>query len=171
VSGTGAPEHSDTLKLGLLMETAQTQQTLVAAALERLREHTAGLDAVVRDEIRGTLLEEMQSLHAEGQRAAAALRSLQQAANLRLTAWSLAILTFAVATPFAVAWWMLPTPAAVSALTARREQLADNIALLTQRGGNLQLRRCGTTQRLCVRIDRGAPAYGESGDFLVVKGY
>lgn len=171
MSGMSVPGHSDTMHLGLLMETAQTQQTLVAAALERLREHTAGLDAVVRDEIRGTLLEEMQSLHAEGQRAAAALRSLQQAANLRLTAWSLAILTFAVATPFAVAWWMLPTPTAVAALAARREALADNIAHLARQGGELQLRRCGATQRLCVRIDRAAPAYGEGGDFLVVKGY
>ena len=49
------------MKLGLLMEAAQAQQGLAAQALERLREHTAGLDAVVREEIRATLIEELQA--------------------------------------------------------------------------------------------------------------
>jgi len=35
----------------------------------------------------------------------------------------------------------------------------------------VQLRHCGAARRLCVRVDRGAPLYGEAADFLVVKGY
>jgi len=41
-----------TMKLGLLMEAAQAQQALAAAVLQQLREHTGGLDAIVREEIR-----------------------------------------------------------------------------------------------------------------------
>jgi hypothetical protein len=33
------------------------------------------------------------------------------------------------------------------------------------------LRHCGDTSRLCVRIDRRAPVYGEQSDYLVVRGY
>ena len=64
--------EDETLKLGLLMEAAQSQQTLAATTLERLREHTAGLDAIVREEIRATLLEEMRALYEDSRRAAEA---------------------------------------------------------------------------------------------------
>ena len=51
-----------------------------------------------------------------------------------------------------------------------RVQYTD-IARLTQQGGHVELRRCGAARRLCVRVDRGAPMYGEAADYLVVKGY
>ena len=86
-------QEDETLKLGLLMEAAQAQQTLAATALDRLREHTAGLDRVVREEIRATLLEEMQALDEESRRAAEALRRLQRTANLRLILWSTTVLS------------------------------------------------------------------------------
>jgi hypothetical protein len=35
----------------------------------------------------------------------------------------------------------------------------------------MELRRCGDAQRLCVRVDRSAPAYGAGADFFIVKGY
>ena len=57
--------NDDTVKCGLLMETAQTHQSLADAALQRLRTHTQDLDAVVRDEIRRTLVEELRSLASE----------------------------------------------------------------------------------------------------------
>jgi len=88
-------QEDETLKLGLLMEAAQAQQTLAATALDRLREHTAGLDRVVREEIRATLLEEMQALDEESRRAAEALRRLQRTANLRLILWSTTVLSLA----------------------------------------------------------------------------
>jgi hypothetical protein len=163
--------EDETLKLGLLMEAAQSQQTLAATTLDRLREHTAGLDAIVREEIRATLLEEMRALGEDSRRAAEALRSLQSTANLRLVAWSVAILTPAALLPCAVAWWLLPTHAEIQALGARRDELTANIARLAQQGGNLELRHCGATARLCVRVDRSAPTYGAGGDFLIAKGY
>jgi len=159
------------MKFGLLMEAAQSQQTLAATALEHLREHTAGLDAIVREEIRSTLLDEMRALSEDSQRAAEALRSLQRTANLRLVAWSVALVVLTGLIPFALAWWTLPTRADVAALSSKREALTTNIARLSREGGNVELRRCGTARRLCVRVDREAPAYGEAGDFFVVRGY
>jgi hypothetical protein len=35
----------------------------------------------------------------------------------------------------------------------------------------LDVRTCGASARLCVRVDRNAPAYGPGADYLVVKGY
>jgi hypothetical protein len=161
----------ETLKLGLLMEAAQSQQTLAATTLDRLREHTAGLDAIVREEIRATLLEEMRALGDDSRRASEALRRLQRTANLRLIAWSAAIMTLASLLPCAIALRLLPTRVEIQALGARRDELTANIARLSGEGGNVELRRCGASQRLCVRVERSAPAYGAAGDFLIVKGY
>lgn len=163
--------EDETLKVGLLMEAAQAQQTLAANTLDRLREHTAGLDAIVRQEIRATLLEELRALEEDSRKAAEALRRLQRTANLRLILWSAIVLSVASLLPSAMAWWLLPTSAEIQALGARRDELAANITRLSRQGGNLELRHCGANQRLCVRIERGAPAYGAAGDFLIVKGY
>jgi hypothetical protein len=163
--------EDDTMKLGLLMEAVQAQQAVAATAMDRLREHAAGLDAVVREEIRHTLVEEMQALAEDSRRAAEALRSLQRAVNLRLVLWTAVMVSLAAIVPFGIAWYLLPTRADVAALGARRDALAASVARLTSQGGNVELRRCGAAQRLCVHVDRTAPAYGDGGDFLVVKGY
>lgn len=168
-AGTGTED--ETLKIGLLMEAAQAQQTLATTMLERLREHTAGIDAIVREEIRATLLEEIRALGEDSHRAADALRRLQRTANVRLIAWGAAVLGLTALLPFALAWWATPTHAEIAALIARRDELTTRVADLSRQGGDIELRHCGTKQRLCVRIDRGAPAYGPSADFLVVKGY
>ena len=161
----------DTMKVGLLMEAAQAQQALAASTLEKLHEHTAGLDGIVREEVRATVLEELQALAEDGRRAAAALRRLQQVANLRILAWSATILTLAAVVPLGIAWYLLPTQTSIAALKATRDQLTSDIARLNRQGARMQLRRCGATQRLCVRVDRSAPAYGADGDFFIVKGY
>jgi len=163
--------EDETLKVGLLMEAAQAQQALAATTLDRLREHTTGLDAIVREEIRATLIEELRALGEDSQHAAAALRRLQRSANVRLIAWGAAVLGLAAALPCALAWWLLPTRGEIEALVARRDELSANITRLSRQGGNVELRHCGSEQRLCVRIERSAPAYGATADFRVVKGY
>jgi hypothetical protein len=163
--------EDETLKLGLLMEAAQSHQSLAATALERLREHTSGLDTIVREEIRATLLDEMKALGEDSRRAAEALRRLQRTANLRLIAWSAGILSLASILPCAFAWCLLPRHAEIQALAAKRDELTANIARLSSQGGNVELRHCGTPQRLCVRVERSAPMYGAAGDFMVIKGY
>jgi hypothetical protein len=161
----------EVMNTGLLMETAQAHQQIAETALERLRNHTAGLDEVVRGEIRDTLLEELHGLVDDVRHAQAALRGLQRVAGLRLTLWTCGILALAAALPFALVYTVLPSAGEVAALSARREELNGHIARLVQEGADVELRRCGVAQRLCVRIERGAPAYGEGRDFLVVKGH
>ena len=159
------------MKLGLLMEAAEAQQALAAAALERLREHTGGLDAIVREEIRTTLIEELTALGDDSRRAAQTLRGLNHVASLRVAVWSVGVTALSAAIPFGVAWWTLPSRADVTAMRTTRDELTTNIARLSQQGGRVELRRCGAARRLCVRVDRGAPMYGEAADYLVVKGY
>lgn len=166
-----AQPEDDTFKLGLLMEAAQGQQTLATAALERLREHTAGLDAIVREEVRATIVEEMRALAEDSVRAAEALRALGRAASWRVGIWNAAIVALSVLIPFGLAQWWLPSHAEIAALMARRDQLTANLRQLAQAGGQIEIRHCGRAQKLCVRIDRGEPPYGEAADFRVLKGY
>jgi hypothetical protein len=56
-------------------------------------------------------------------------------------------------------------------LRARREELAASVAKLEQQGGRIEWRRCGEARRLCVRVDRKAPSYGEKADYYVIEGY
>src|SRR5580692_6853792 len=76
-----------TMKVGLLMESAQVHQKLAEGQLERLRAHTQDLDSVVRDEIRRTLVEELRALTAEATRATRALQKIRGAGALRGLAW------------------------------------------------------------------------------------
>ena len=160
-----------TVQLGLLMEAAQSQQQLAAAALARLDEHVRGLDAVVRETVSHTLLEELQALADDSRHTAQALRELRRATGARLALVSGAIAAVSAAVPLTFSWWLVPTAAEITSLRTSRAELAADIARLTAQGGRVQLRRCGTAQRLCVRVERTGPAYGDGADFLVVKGY
>ena len=160
----------DSVKLGLLMEAAQTHQKLAEAAIEKLNGHTQCLEAVVRDQIQRALADGLKSVHAETKGAVEALQRVKRAANARTALWTVAVTAIAASVALFVAWWILPTQAEIAALRAKRDELATNITVLNQRGAGVDLRRCGTG-RLCVRVDLKAPRYGEGSDYLVVKGY
>jgi hypothetical protein len=160
----------DSVKLGLLMETAQTHQKLAEAAIGKLNEQTQVLQAVVRDQIRHAVVEEMKIVQAETQSAVEALQSVKRAANARVTLWTLGVTTISACVALFVAWWVLPTPAEIARLRTERDELASNVAVLNQHGARADLRRCGTAH-LCVRVDLKAPRYGESSDYLIIKGY
>ena len=160
-----------TVKLGLLMESAETHQKLAEGQLERLRAHTQDLDGVVRDEIRRTLVEELRMLSAEVGRASRALQKIRSGHAVRGILWSLAAAMLCTAAPIAVARWVLPSAADVAALRARRDELTANLTNLERQGGRIDWRHCGESKRLCVRVDRKARAYGERGDYYVVEGY
>jgi hypothetical protein len=165
------PLDEAALKYGLLLETAQTQQKLIASSLRQLKGHTQELDAIVREQIRRTLVEELGAVVEESARAIQALRALERAAKLRFISWTMAASLLSGAASALSAWWLLPSPSDISALRLKREQLVATIESLEQRGGLIDLRRCGSDERWCVRVDRRAPAYGEQADYLVVKGY
>jgi hypothetical protein len=67
--------------------------------------------------------------------------------------------------------WVLPSAPEIAALQARRAELSANVAILEGRGGRIDWRRCGEEARLCVRVDRKAPIYGEKSDYFVAAGY
>jgi hypothetical protein len=163
--------EDNTMKIGLLMEAAHAQQTLAETALEKLNAHVADLDDIVREEIRRTLVEELQALGEESRRAAEALRKLGRSANVRVVLWSIGLTLLCAAIPMCGEWLFLPSQSELAALRAKRDELASSVARLEQRGGRIDLRRCGGTDRLCVRVDRKAPVYGEAADYFVVRGY
>jgi hypothetical protein len=160
----------DSVKLGLLMETAERHQKLAEAAIGKLKGQTEGLEAVVRDQIRRALVEEMKTVQAETQGAIEALRRVKRAANVRVTLWTLGLTSVSAGIALFIAWWVLPTSAEIAKLRTERDELASNLATLNQRGARADLRRCGTAH-LCVRVDLKAPRYGASSDYLIIKGY
>ncbi|HEV7136587.1 MAG TPA: hypothetical protein VGN43_08125 [Steroidobacteraceae bacterium] len=169
-STTASAMSDEAMRLGLLMEAAQAQQRLGQESLERLAAHTRELDVIVRDEVRRTLAEELGSVAAESRRAVESLQRMRRAANVRVLLWTVSIAAVCSAVAMGEMWWLLPSQSEVAALRARRDALAANIARLQQRGGSVELRSCGAHARLCVRVDRNAPAYGADADYLIVKG-
>jgi hypothetical protein len=153
------------------MESAQVHQKLAEQQLEKLSSHTRDLDGVVRDEIRRTLVDELKTLTAETTRATQALRQIRRMGAMRGAFWSLAIALLCALIPVGVARWALPSPAELSVLRSQRDELQNNLQRLRQLGGGIEWRRCGEASRLCARVDRQAPTYGEKADFYVLKGY
>jgi hypothetical protein len=160
-----------TMKFGLLMESAQAHQKMAETHLEKLRAHTQDLDGVVRDEIRRTLVEELDELTAESRRAAQALKGMKRAAHLRGLVFSVSTVLFSAAVPAGLACWLLPSPSRLEALRARRDELEASVARLEQNGGRIEWRHCGERARLCIRVDRSAPTYGDKADYFIVEGY
>ena len=160
-----------TMKLGLLMEAAQTHQKSAESSLKKLRATASELAGIVREEVRHVVIEEFQSLAADSKRASDALHKVQRAANVRALLWSLGMTVLCSAIPLVLACWIIPSRAEISALRTQHDELATQIARLEERGGRIDLRSCGDGARLCVRVDRKAPTYGEQSDYLVVRGY
>jgi len=158
-------------KLGFLMEAAASHQNLAENVLRQLAAHTQDLEAVVRGETRRALAEELQALGSETQSAIEGLRTLRRSISVRMGAWNLGIVLLSTLISFGAGWLMLPSRADISKLRERRDSLSGVVAELDRQGRRIDLRRCGELQRLCVRVERQAPAYGVASDYYVVKGY
>jgi hypothetical protein len=159
------------MKLGLLMEAAQTNQRVAENSLKKLKVVSNDLATVVRDEVHRVLVEELHSLAQDSKRAADTLHAVGRAAAVRTFAWSVGLTTLCSLIPLGLVCWMVPSPAQIAALRAKHAELSARIAQLEERGARIDLRRCGNGARLCVRVDRKAPVYGEQSDYLIVRGY
>lgn len=162
---------SEALQAGLLMEGAQAHQAMVTENLQRLQAHIRDLDAVVRDEIRRTLLEELHAVGDESRRATQALQRAGRAAAGRLGFLGCAIALLASLVPAGVMLYLSPSPAELGTLRAQRADLESSLARLRQEGAQVEWGRCGDERRLCVRIDRKAQHFGEQADYAIVRGY
>jgi hypothetical protein len=160
-----------TIAVGLLMESAQTQQRMAEEQLNRLNAHVQGLDGVVREEIRHTLVDEIKLLSAEIDGTVRALHGVRRATRWHTTLFAAAAAFASALAPVAAAHWLLPSAAEIAVLRAQQQDLTANLRALKLQGGLIELRHCGTAQRLCVRVDAGAPKYGEAADFFVAHGY
>src|ERR1019366_741693 len=129
MSERGPVVDDDTMKFGLLMESAQAHQKLAEMHLERLRAHTQDLDGVVREEIRRTLVDELKTLTAESDRAALALRGMKRAANMRGIMWNVGIAVLCTAVPTVMVRYALPSSSDIAAMRIQRDSLAQSIAL------------------------------------------
>jgi hypothetical protein len=163
------PETRDeTIRLGLLMETAQAHQQLIDGSLTRLQLHTEGLDEVVRDAIRRTLVQEFMELREFSDGACSALRELRHAAQIGRAGAHTLLLLLTAGLIAAVLWWWLPSRDQIAALREERQQLQSAITLLAHNRERMDLRQCGAPSRLCVRVDRHAPVFGEHADYFVI---
>jgi hypothetical protein len=161
----------ETMAVGLLMESAQAHQKLAESQLQKLRDHTRDLDAVVRDEIRRTMVDELQMLTVETSRAIHALEKVRRSAGMRSILGNVALAVACTIAPVVVARLALPSAAEVAALKVRHDELTAKISKLEQRGGRIDLRQCGAGLRLCVQVDLKAPRFGEKADYYVLQGY
>ena len=159
-----------TVHLGLLLENAHVQQQGAAESIDRLHALVQGLDDVVRDEIRRTLIEELKGLDAEIATSITGLRRFRRAVSLRAAAWTIGA---AITIPLlcaAVSGAVRPSTRRIGQLAAEQAVLERNVAMLRAAGGRVDLRRCGRRRRWCVRIDRSTTRYGRHGDFAVIGG-
>ena len=160
-----------TMQLGLLMEAAQAQQRAADSSLKKLKSVMNELAGIIREEAHRVLIEELHSLEADSRRACEALHRVRRAADIRLLTWSIGVTALCSLIPLGLACWIIPSHSEIVTLRATHRELAARIADLQKQGGRIDLRRCGDGGRLCVRVDRKAPMYGEQSDYLIVRGY
>ncbi|HUK03273.1 MAG TPA: hypothetical protein VLW26_13440 [Steroidobacteraceae bacterium] len=158
-------------RIGSLLESAQAQQRVAEAAVERFSGCITTFDEVARDEIRRAFIDECEAVSLAGRTAVEALASVARATSVRVALWSVAVIAACTTIPIVVALTLVPSPAQFRAMRTEEEQLRANLSTLRQQGGAVSIRRCGEKSRLCVRVDRGAPAYGANRDYLIAKGY
>jgi hypothetical protein len=152
-------------ELGQILETVHAQQSKIHGVLARLDTRSRDLDSTLEEAVQRAFME------AAGLRAAETLSQVHRATGVRFARWSFGIVTACALVPTVLSWMLMPSP--VQMLQARQtlQQLSVRVAQLSTEGGRIDLRHCGAVKRLCVRVDRKAPFFGDSADYMVVKGY
>ena len=108
---------------------------------------------------------------AAGLHAGLRFAQLQRATAGRLALWSVGVVATCALLPSVLTWMLMPSRAQLAQARQTLAQLSAAVAQLSREGGRIDLRHCGADGRLCVRVDRRAPFYGEDADYMVLKGY
>jgi hypothetical protein len=156
---------SGAVDLTRVLETVNAQQSQVSGLLETLDSRSRDLDAAVGEAVQRALT------NAAGLRAAEKLAQIHRATGVHFARWSLGIVSTCALVPTVLSWMLLPSSAQLTQARQTLQQLSAGIAALSREGGRTQLRYCGETKRLCVRVDRKSPFYGEDADYMIVRGY
>jgi hypothetical protein len=151
--------------LGRILETIHAQQAQLHGMLASLESRTRDLDASVGETVQRALMQPA------GLRAAEKLAQVQRASAARFARWSFGLVSGCAVVPALLSWMLMPSRAQLLQARQSYDALSGGVAQLSREGGRIELRHCGTANRLCVRVDRKSPWYGESADFMVLKGY
>jgi hypothetical protein len=151
--------------LGHVLESVHAQQSQIHGLLATLDTRSSDLHSALGDAVQRAFME------AAGVRATEKLSQLHRATGMRFALWSFGIVSACSLVPTILTWTLMPSRAQLLQARQSLDQLSIGIARLTGEGGRIDLRHCGQADRLCVRIDRKAPFYGENSDFAVLKGY
>lgn len=160
VSGETAP-----VDLGRMLATVHAQQSQIHGVLTTLDSRSREFDTTVGEAVQRALAD------AAGIRAAEKLSQIHRATGMRFARWSFGVVSVCALVPALLSWALLPSRTQVLQSRQALEQVNAGVAQLARQGGRIDLRRCGAAQRLCVRIDRKSPFYGENADYIVLKGY
>ena len=151
--------------LGRVLETVHAQQSQIHGMLATLDTRSRDLDSTMGEAVQRAFMD------AAGLRAAEKLSQIHRATGMRFALWSFGIVSACSLVPTVLTWMLMPSRAQVTQARQSLDQLSAGIARLSREGGRMDLRHCGEANRLCVRVDRKTPFYGEKADYAVVKGY
>ncbi len=160
-----AATESPPIELGRILETVHAQQSQLYDMLASLETRSRDLDASVGEAVQRALTQ------SAGLRATEKLAQVQRTATARYARWSFGVVSGCALVPALLSWMLMPSRTQLLQARQSYEQLLAGVAQLSHEGGRIELRHCGTANRLCVRVDRKSPFYGESGDFIVLRGY
>ena len=148
-----------------ILATIHAHQSQIHDLLTSLDSRSRDFDATVGEAVHRAIID------AAGMRGAETLYEVHRATAVRFARWSFGVVSACALVPTVLSWALLPSR--VQLLQARQtlEQLSAGVSLLSRQGGRIELRQCGAANRLCVRVDRKSPYYGEDADYMVLKGY
>ena len=151
--------------LSLILATVHAQQSQIHGLLATLDSLSRDFDTTVGEAVQRALSD------SAGIPAAERLSQLHRATGVRFARWSFAVVSACAVVPALVSWALMPSRAQVLQARQTLEQLTAGVAQLTRQGGRIELQHCGDANRLCVRVDRKSPFYGEHADYVILKGY
>jgi hypothetical protein len=147
-----------------LAEMIHAQKSQIDGLLAALDARSGNLDAAVGDAVQ-------RALDAAGIQASERIARLHRATGVRFARWSFGVVSACAMVPAVLSWFLMPSQAQLLRARQTRDELTATVAQLAREGGRIELRHCGEANRLCVRVERKLPLYGEGADFMVLKGY
>ena len=152
-------------ELGRVLETVHAQHSQIHGMLATLDTRSRDFDSAMGEAVQRAFMD------AAGLRAAEKLSQIHRATGMRFALWSFGIVSACSLVPTVLTWMLMPSRSQLMQARQSLDQLSAGIARLSREGGRIDLRHCGEANRLCVRVDRKAPFYGEGADYAVIKGY
>jgi hypothetical protein len=153
------------VEFGRVLETVHAQQSQIHGMLATLDARSRDLDSVLGEAVQRAFTD------AAGLRAAEKLSQVHRATGMRFALWSFGVVSACSLVPTVLTWMLMPSRAQLTQARQSLDHLSAGIARISREGGRIELRHCGEANRLCVRVDRKAPFYGEDSDYAVLKGY